>query len=200
MEDEVAIIVLAAGASSRLGMPKQNLSFKQTTLLQHSIEQALASKASAVVVILGAEAGIIQTHTSNPKLEVLINDAWQEGIASSIRCGVQYLVDNQPSVTRALLMVCDQPYINTALLNKLITLQQAAGAAIVASRYGDTIGIPALFAKQLFPELLQLTGDKGAKKMMMKHRDNLTIVDFPLGIVDIDTAEDYTSIYKNEKN
>ena len=199
MQEDVVVIVLAAGASSRLGRPKQNLLFKQTTLLQYSIETALESKAGSVLVILGAEADTIQITQHNSKLHCLINDQWAEGMASSIRCGITHLINYHPSVTSAVLMACDQPYIHTGLLNKLVTLQQETGAAIVASSYGDIKGIPAIFSRQLFPELLQLTGDTGAKKIMAKYTGSLATVDFPLGLIDIDTVEDYNSIQNNER-
>ena len=199
MQEELAVIVLAAGASSRLGKPKQNLLFKQTTLLQYSIDTALESKAGSVLVILGAKADAIQIAQHNPELHCLINDQWAEGMASSIRCGITHLVNYHPSVTSVVLMACDQPYINTALLNKLVTLQQETSAAIVASRYGNTKGIPAIFSRQLFPELLQLTGDTGAKKIIAKYTGNLETVDFPLGLIDIDTPDDYKSIQNNER-
>lgn len=199
MEDTAAIIVLAAGASVRFGTPKQNLLFKQTTLLQYSINAALASKAGCVLVIVGTETGSAKTSTSNHRLQFLINDQWKEGMASSIRCGIQYVVTNKPSVNSALLMACDQPFVDTGLLDKLVTLQQETGSAIVACRYGDTQGIPAIFARQLFPELLQLTGDSGAKKMIVKYKASSTVVNFPQGIIDIDTPEDYRAIQNNER-
>ena len=200
MGDQCAIIVLAAGASSRLGKPKQTLLFKQSTLLEHSIHEALNTVAAYVIVVLGADAAAIQPSIQNTKLSFAVNEHWQEGIASSIRCGLEYLLTKQSSIQDILLMVCDQPYINTALLDKLVTLQAETGVDIVASSYGDTKGIPAVFGKQLFPELLKLKGDTGAKKIIMRHAESLAVIDFPLGAIDIDTQEDYISIQKKEKN
>jgi len=200
MSDQCAIIVLAAGASSRLGKPKQTLLFKQSTLLEHSIHEALNAVAAHVIVVLGADAAALQPSIQNTKLSFAVNEYWQEGIASSIRCGLAYLLTKHSSVQAILLMVCDQPYINTALLDKLVTLQAETGVDIVASSYGDTKGIPAVFGKQLFPELLKLKGDTGAKKIIMNHAGSLAVIDFPLGAIDIDTQEDYISIQKKEKN
>jgi molybdenum cofactor cytidylyltransferase len=199
MKDRCAIIVLAAGASSRLGTPKQNLLFNESTLLEHSIHEALHSTAGHVMVVLGAQAAAIQPVIQNIKLSFIVNEQWQEGMASSIRCGLHCLLKKQPAVPAVLLMVCDQPYISTALLDKLVTLQEETGYDIVASSYGNTKGIPAVFGKKLFPALLDLKGDTGAKKIIMNQVTDLAVVDFPLGTIDIDTGEDYVLIQKKEK-
>ena len=198
MEHPCDIVLLAAGSSSRLGGPKQLLMYKEHTLLQHSIQIALASLANRVIVVLGANAGIIATGIAkeDDRLTCITNDQWQEGLASSIRCGLQYLLSQKPAPQNVLFMVCDQPYINTVLLNKLITLQRQTGHSIVASKYAKTAGIPAIFSRDLFPELLQLTGDKGARKLIEQQKEAVTTVAFPLGTIDIDTMEDYESLQK----
>ena len=198
MEHPCDIVLLAAGSSSRLGGPKQLLMYKEHTLLQHSIQIALASLANRVIVVLGANAGIIATGITkeDDRLTCITNDQWQEGLASSIRCGLQYLLSQKPAPQNVLFMVCDQPYINTILLNKLITLQRQTGHSIVASKYAKTAGIPAIFSRDLFPELLQLTGDKGARKLIEQQKEAVATVAFPLGTIDIDTMADYESLQK----
>ncbi|MEP6748262.1 MAG: nucleotidyltransferase family protein [Bacteroidota bacterium] len=193
MKNRCGIILLAAGSSSRFGEAKQLLRYGHTTLLEHSIHEALESLASEVIVVLGANAETIKPVIKKEKFSIIINALWQEGVASSIRCGLQYLVEKMPAVEAALFMACDQPYINASLLNKLVTLQQQTGDAIVASGYADTTGIPAIFDKKLFPALLQLKGDAGAKKIIMQ-QNKITTVPFPLGDIDIDTAADYTRL------
>ena len=194
MEDQCAIIILAAGASSRLGTPKQLLVYHQNTLLEHSIAAALLSVAQQVVVVLGAGAANVQPGIRDAKLVFIINEAWQEGMASSIRCGLNYLLEQSPTLQAVIFMVCDQPYISCELLDNLVTLQQQTGSAIVASQYAETKGIPALFSKALFPELLQLQGDAGARKLLMRHP--VVTIPFPLGNIDIDTAADYQALQK----
>ena len=198
MEHQCDIVLLAAGSSSRLGGPKQLLLYKEHTLLQHSIEIALASQANRVVVVLGANAGIIEASITNKndRLACITNDQWQEGLASSIRCGLQYLLRQVPAPQNVMFIVCDQPYINTVLLDKLITLQRQTGHSIVASKYAKTAGIPAIFSRGWFPELLQLTGDKGARKLIQQQKEAVATVAFPLGTIDIDTMEDYESLQK----
>jgi molybdenum cofactor cytidylyltransferase len=200
METRCGIILLAAGSSSRLGEPKQSLVYNQSTLLEHSIQVALESMADQVITVLGANAETIKLNIIDEKLSVIVNELWQEGIASSIRCGLQYLLERIPVVQSALFMVCDQPYISAALLNKLVTLQRQTGAAIVASEYAGTTGIPAIFDETLFADLLQLKGDAGAKKLIMQQPGKIAAVSFPLGDIDIDTAADYSRLQKNKKD
>src|ERR1700712_570944 len=122
MEKHCEIIILAAGSSSRLGSPKQLLEYKQNTFLENSIEIALASLGQRVVVVLGANADTVQPSIKNDKLSFIINDYWEEGIASSIRFGLNYLLQQMPAPQNILYMACDQPFITTDLIDKLITL------------------------------------------------------------------------------
>jgi len=198
MDNQCDIVLLAAGSSSRLGKPKQLLLCREHTLLQHSIQTALASLAKRVIVVLGANADIIEKGITkeNDRLVCITNDQWQEGLASSIRCGLQYLLRQMPEPQNVMFMVCDQPYINTELLDKLVTLQRQTGHSIVASKYAETTGIPAIFSRDLFPELLQLTGDRGARKLIHQQKEDVATVAFPMGDIDIDTMADYESLLK----
>lgn len=195
MKNRCGIIILAAGTSARLGKPKQLLVYKQATLLEHSIHVALQSMADYVIVVLGAHAAAIQPTITNEKLFFVTNEDWQEGMASSIRCGLRYLCALE-AVPCALFMACDQPFINASLLDKLVTLQGKKEYAVVASEYAGTAGIPAIFDKKLFPVLLQLKGDAGAKKLIMQQQENMATIPFPLGNIDIDTAADYDRLQK----
>ena len=185
------VIILAAGASSRLGQPKQNLVFQGKTLLQRAIENALASSCETVVVILGANAGAIQTTIADQPVSIFVNPDWQEGMASSIRCGLIELQKIPPFVSSALLMLCDQPFANAKILNRLVQEKSGSDILIIASSYDDTIGTPALFDRSIFPELLQLEGQEGAKKLLAKHADKVLAVPFASGGIDIDTIADY---------
>src|SRR5689334_13012567 len=133
--NQCGIVLLAAGASSRLGMPKQQLVFGETTLLQHSINIALGAPVAMVVVVLGAGVAGVDTPKPTDKLSFVVNDQWQEGMASSIRCGLSHLVRQYPPIQNVLFMACDQPYVSVELLHKLVTLQQETGKPVVASQY-----------------------------------------------------------------
>jgi molybdenum cofactor cytidylyltransferase len=196
-EEQVGIILLAAGGSSRLGKPKQLLLYKGQTLLQNTLSVALTSNAQSVIVVLGANADILQTEITNGKIHVVVNDDWQEGMGSSIRTGVKAITEINPSTEGVILLVCDQPFINSALLNNLITAHQKTGKEIVACTYGNTFGPPVFFHQSLFSELLQLKGDTGARSIVQKHLDNMEAIPFPEGIFDIDTKGDYEKIKGN---
>lgn len=184
------IIILAAGESSRLGSPKQLLSFSGTTLLQHAIEAAQQADASSVIVVLGANADAIKAELKLAA-DVVVNPDWKEGMASTIRCGLQTLVEKNPQTEAVIFMVADQPFVTTELLNNQLDLHRKEQHSIVASKYESTFGTPVLFGKQFFSELLQLTGDVGAKSLVRKYLNEAAFVSFPKGEIDIDTMDDY---------
>ncbi len=183
------IIILAAGSSSRLGTAKQALNYQGQTLLQRAVQTALDSDAEAVAVVLGANAEILQNTIADQPVHVFLNPDWEEGMASSIRCGINELQKAAPHLTSAILMLCDQPYIDTSLVNQLI--QKASANKIVASAYNGTVGAPALFDCSFFPALLSLSGHEGAKRILLDHTDAVISIPFPLGAIDIDTIADY---------
>ena len=193
MQTTTAIIILAAGKSSRLGHPKQLLPFKGKSLINHCIETA--KKVSAhVLVITGAERMRIESEIKDDAVLVVHNPEWEEGMASSIRHGLSYLTENLQNISSVILMVCDQPYVTIELLRNLIIEKEKTLKSIVASYYSEIAGTPVLFDKSIFPELMELTGDIGARKVITRHKDNLATVAFPLGNVDMDTAEDYRKL------
>lgn len=188
------IVILAAGSSSRLGRPKQLLLYQGKNLLQHSIDVALNAALGLVVVVLGANHSAIKNEINTQLVSVAINDNWQEGMASSIRCGVNELFKINPLVDTAIVMVCDQPYVTAVLLQNLLIKQKETQLPMVASAYANAVGIPALFHKSLFSELLLLEGDVGAKKIMNKFPELLATIPFPLGEIDMDTIEDFQAL------
>jgi molybdenum cofactor cytidylyltransferase len=191
---EIGIILLAAGASLRLGHPKQLLPYKRKTLLRYSLEEALASGAQPLVVVLGANADNLQKEISGYPVHTVINEHWQEGMASSIRTGIKAITEINPVAEGAILIVCDQPFMTAGLLNTLMSTHQTTGKGIVACTYGNTFGPPAFFHQSFFPELLQLKGDVGARSIVQKNIDNVEAIPFPNGTFDIDTYKDYEFI------
>ncbi len=200
MQFSWSIVLLAAGASARLGRPKQLLKYGRSTLLGHSLEAALSTTANGVVVVLGANAHNIQPLTAPKKLVVVTNPHWQEGIASSIRLGLNRVLVEIPDTGLVLFMPCDQPFINPALMDNLVTLQQQTGKPIAASSYAGTLGIPAVFSKTLFDELHELTGDAGAKKIILQHLADTVSIPFSGGEVDIDTPADLEQLRKGSED
>lgn len=183
-----AIIILAAGSSSRLTLPKQLLQYKDKSLLRHATEIALAARPGEVVAVLGFEADRMKHEFDDLPVRTTVNRDWQEGIASSIKRGIASL----PATTdAALIMLCDQPFVTTDLLDRLIAACTDPQMPIAATEYGETVGVPACFARLLFPELLDLHGDTGAKRVIERDRGRVTTVSFPQASVNIDTLEDY---------
>lgn len=193
-KSNIGIILLAAGGSSRLGRPKQLLPYRGQTLLQYSLQQAIASKAQPVVVVLGAEADTLRNEIQENNVQVVANDEWQEGMASSIRCGIKAFTETTSSAEGIILMVCDQPFVTASLLNELATTHEKTGKAIVASGYENTFGPPVFFHRSLFEELLQLKGDTGARNIVRQHTADAEVIPFPEGTHDIDTEADYEKL------
>jgi molybdenum cofactor cytidylyltransferase len=192
----IAVIILAAGRSARLGSPKQLLSYRGKTLLQHSIDTALESMASQILVVLGSKKDSIKKEIEQTQIFILENSSWESGMASSISCGITNLQIIAPESEAVILMVCDQPFVNAKLLNNLITKHKDSKQSIVASSYANTLGTPALFHKSLFVELLALQGESGAKSLIKKYNQRVGFVSFDQGSIDIDTRENYRNLPK----
>lgn len=188
---ETGIIILAAGNSSRLGRPKQLLDYKGKRLLDIVIQEAVDSKCRPILVVLGAYAEEIGAQGQHPEIETILNENWKEGIGSSICLGLGTLLNQQETITRVIIAVADQPFINTQVFHDLIETQQKTNKAIVASRYAQTIGTPVLFCKQYFEALLSLKGSYGAKCIIEQHSEDMTTISFESGKIDIDTEQDY---------
>lgn len=186
-----SILVLAAGASSRLGQPKQLLKLGGKTLLTQICETAVSIENQGVVVVLGALCEAIKPTLANLPVQVVFNEKWAEGMGSSIACGMKNLPEKSEAV---LLLLCDQPFVTTVFLENLVEKWRTSDGAIVASQYGGSFGPPAIFDQKLFTELAELEGHQGAKKLMEKHRAELSLMDFPKGEMDVDTLEDWEQI------
>jgi molybdenum cofactor cytidylyltransferase len=194
------IILLAAGQSARLGKPKQLLNYKGKTLLAHSLQIAIETQLQPIVTVLGANLDTLKQSIEPTKTNIVINQEWSEGMASSIRCGIEELLKIAPSIAGVIIMVCDQPYVTAKLLTDLVEKHEDSSKPIIASRYNNNIGTPALFDKTIFALLLSLKGDSGAKKIMKSNPDWVDTVNFPFGEIDIDTSLDYELLMKDFKN
>jgi len=180
-----------------MGKPKQELLFNGETLLQHAVKAAVATDCRPIAVVLGANTAQQLPEVFPPTVTVVQNAAWQDGISSSLQCGLSALLASVPQLEAVLFMVCDQPYVEAALLNKLVETKKSSGKGIIASHYNDTLGTPVLFDKAYFEELFFLRGQEGAKKLLFRHSEDVVPVQFPLGAVDIDTPSDYAFLIKS---
>ncbi len=186
----IGVVILAAGGSSRLGHAKQLLRLDGEGLLRRSARVALQSKASNVVVVLGAEASVCAAEIADLPVRIVIHSTWRDGIASSIIVGCQTLRQLDPELEGVVFMVCDQPHLTTEVIDSLIHAHQATGKGVVACRYGDVTGVPALFGKAYFEAISGLTGDQGARSLFPSCADDLACISFPEGVADIDTPAD----------
>ena len=186
-----AIIILAAGQSSRLGRPKQLLEFDGETLLSKTVNAALGIQDIPVVVVVGAHADRLTALSDDPRLTVVHNPDWPEGMASSVRCGLTATTNRFPKTDGVVITVCDQPKLDTHTLNSLIALQRRSGLPAVAASYAGRLGTPAIFHASLFPELMKLAGDRGARQLLKELGSAVAVLAFEEGALDIDTEEDY---------
>jgi molybdenum cofactor cytidylyltransferase len=187
----IAIIILAAGASTRMGQPKQLLPFQGQPLLRHVVNITIATTCQPIVVVLGANAANIAPELANSPIQIIHNPDWETGMGSSIRCGIEYLATLPDAVDAAIVSVCDQPFISTALLDRLIQTYNMSKKALIASEYAGVWGVPALFDRALFPELIALQGAAGARSVIQQHRASGQSIPFPEGQIDLDTPDDY---------
>ena len=186
-------VILAAGASTRMGEPKQLLPLAGRPLLVHAVEATLASPAWPVVVVLGANAGQIRPVLARYPVLVAENPAWAEGMASSLRAGIETLRQFSRALDAALVVLCDQPAFSADVVARLVAAQRASGRSIAAAHYAGRTGAPALFLREHFPALSALTGEEGARTLLHSLADRVVPVDLPALAVDLDTPADYAA-------
>lgn len=192
--NKTGIIILAAGSSTRLGQPKQLLPYQGTTLIAHIVNEAVRADLDPIVVVTGAyaeEINHILSGISGKNIHFIHNTRWEDGMGSGIVAGVSALQALQPGTASIIIAVCDQPHLSAGLLHTLIFTQVSTRKGIVACAYSDTVGTPALFTQPYFVDLSSLSGNEGAKKLLHHYKDDLAVIPFPKGTIDIDTPDDY---------
>ena len=190
---DTAIMILAAGNSSRLGRPKQLLVYESKPLLQVVLDAALQTAFRPVTIVLGAYKNEIAKQL-NGTVNYVINEHWQQGMGSSIATGLAATLELAPSIQQVIIAVSDQAFISQQIFEQLHQQQQLSTKGIVASKYGETAGTPVLFSKKYFADLLALKGDGGAKSILKNYPDDIETITFEKGEMDIDTEEDYKKL------
>jgi molybdenum cofactor cytidylyltransferase len=188
---KTGVLILAAGAATRMQRAKMLLPFADTTILKHIIQQAKSILPCSICLVSGCYHTEIIKGVDAEKVAIVFNENWQDGMASSIKKGMAFLLQTEPLLNAVLIVVSDQPYINANLLQQMIALQIASGKGIVAAEYKGVFGTPVLFTESYFIALQQLTGDKGARSIVQNAFADMASIDFALGEIDIDTPEDY---------
>jgi molybdenum cofactor cytidylyltransferase len=191
---QIGAVILAAGGSSRLGQPKQLLSLHGKTLVRSVIDAAREAGCSAIVVVIGNNGEKLHRELANANVIEVRNANWHRGIGSSIRSGVRALRDHAPDVEATFLLACDQPAVNARLIEDMIATHVTTKKDIVASSYADTVGVPALFDRSLFEDLLSLGDEAGAKSIILENHQRVAEFAFPEGMIDIDTWEDWEKL------
>jgi molybdenum cofactor cytidylyltransferase len=186
MHGGLAIVILAAGASTRFGSPKQLAPLQDEVMLRTIAQRAVEIGPGRVTVVLGAHAQEIRPLLDDMPVEVVVNEAWREGLGSSLRAGIESLPDH----TAALVWLGDQAGVTVEDLSHLIDAWDRDRSCIAASSYRGTVGVPAIFPNSVFTELLGLRGDHGAKGVLLRQPDRTTLVEMPNAAIDIDTPAD----------
>lgn len=187
---KVAAVIIAAGSSSRLGRPKQLILFAGETLLARAIRVARESGVEPLFVVLGANREEIEAGVDLSRAQIVLNRNWKEGMASSIRAGIDAVEKDTAEVDGVLLMVCDQPLVTEEHLRRMLAAFRQSGTSSIASLYSGKRGIPAIFPRQSFAELAALKGDQGARSLLSEAQREVIEAALEGGEVDVDRAED----------
>ena len=189
VKNKIAAVILAAGKASRFGSPKQVALWHNKPLLSYAVDAALASQANFVIVVLGANADACQVVLKDRTVHIVNNDAWAEGQSTSLKAGLGAL--NQ-EVSAAIFLLTDQPLITSSVIDAIIARYQETLAPIVWPEFEGKRGNPVLFDKSLFSEMQQISGDVGAKPVLLAHQDDAAGVPVanPGILLDIDTPKD----------
>jgi molybdenum cofactor cytidylyltransferase len=193
----IAILILAAGSSSRMKDIKQLLKIKDKTLLEITCENAKNSKAAPIFCVLGSNAGKIKKETRTQNIDFIYNSNYKTGLSSSIVTGIKFLEEKDFNLDAVLIMLADQPQVNTTYLNQLIALHQKNKDKIIASNYKGKSGVPAIFPKHYFADLKLLKEDKGARIFLQQNTSDTVLFEGPASLIDLDSPEEYRAYLKS---
>ncbi len=189
-----SIVILAAGNSTRMGKPKLLLKFKGKTLVSIAASAAAGTGCKNIFIVTGASHPETSNELEATDFRLVYNKDWQDGISSSIKLGLAAVLEHKPSTEWILYMVADQPYINAEILSAIISMSAHTDKKIIASAYGGTLGTPAMFEASIFSELQNLSGDQGARSIIITNRNSVASIIFEEGKTDIDTPVDYEQL------
>ncbi|MCM8569267.1 nucleotidyltransferase family protein [Gramella jeungdoensis] len=198
--NNIHILILAAGSSSRIKEIKQLLKFRDKSLLQHALDTAKTSNAEKIFCVLGANFETITEQTDTNGAVILNNKNWLDGMGSSLAYGVNKILEQENDCDGILVMLADQPLITTDYLNSILEAFSKNEKQIIVSNYGQKNGVPALFSKDFFPQLIDLKGDQGAKHIIRANQEIVISLPAQEMLFDIDTREDYLKLLNKEDN
>ena len=183
-----------------MGESKQLLDIAGVPLLRHSAQVALEVNTMGVVVVLGANEVAHRKVLTDLPVDIVINHYWKSGMGSSIKTSLHHILRSYPEAGAVLIMVCDQPSLSADHLATLIRTYASADKKIVASTYADTLGVPAIFGRAFFSNILMLRDDQGAKRIIEQFSQQVTAVPFAGGAFDLDTKDDYSRYLDSQGN
>lgn len=190
MNDHQSVaIILAAGGARRMGQAKQLLEYREKTMLQWTVEKTL-SMGIPVVVVLGAHFDQIQPTIKDYTIKIVRNRQWADGISSSINLGVESAMTLLPVLSGILIILADQPAVTGKHLQAL-RKEGEKFKRLVATEYRGTLGVPAYFPQNYLDNLMELTGDRGAKSLLNLTPDMVLRIPFEPAALDIDTKQDW---------
>jgi molybdenum cofactor cytidylyltransferase len=188
----IAGIVLAAGLSRRMGRAKMLMPVDGRAIIRHAVESVLAGGVDSVWVVTGPDVEPIEAALAGLTVQIVVNPAPEEGQSGSLRAGIAAL---PPSVDAVLIALGDQPALAPSIIPALLAARRTSPKLIVAPRYRDGQGNPVVFKREIFPELLRLTGDRGARPILQKEPARVEWVELDLPMPpDVDTPADYEKI------
>jgi molybdenum cofactor cytidylyltransferase len=196
MINNIAVLVLAAGKSSRMKTPKQLVKIGNNYLLETVLSKAKSINRNHVYCVLGANTNLIRREISSPNIHFIYNSNFNDGLSSSIVSGISELEMKNQNYDAVLVLLGDQPAIEKEYLNAMIALFCKDKSKIVASNYGEKLGVPAIFSKNYFSELKKISGDFGAKDILKKNK-NVISIKMPTNFIDIDTEKDLQDFKKS---
>jgi molybdenum cofactor cytidylyltransferase len=185
----IGVVVLAAGAATRYGAPKQVLEFEGQPLVWRAALAGLAVGATSVVT--GAYRQAVESALAGLPVALAFNDGWEAGMGGSIACGVRALCAHAPEISALILTLADQPLIGSTQLGELVGAHRQAPGRIIAAGHGQVSGPPCLFPRAYFEALSRLSGANGARSLLDQYRDAVEIIPMPGSAIDIDTPQDY---------
>jgi|TARA_B110000971_G_scaffold221981_1_gene272184 molybdenum cofactor cytidylyltransferase len=191
----IAVLVLAAGKSSRMKTPKQLVKIGTNFLLEHVLSKSKCINTNHVYCVLGANEALIRREISATNVHFIYNPNFNEGLSSSIVSGISEIEMKPQNYDAVFILLGDQPAIEKIYLKAMIALFSENESKIIASNYRGKLGVPAIFPKNYFSELKKMSGDFGARDILNKNSDVLSLKK-QTNFIDIDTEEDLQT-FKN---
>lgn len=197
-EANIAILIMAAGESRRMKGIKQLLPWKDSSLLEHALKTVQNVQKKGIYVVLGAYKNEIESaiNFTQKGVSIIENREWKNGLGNSIACGIRHILNDESGFDGVLICLADQPLLDADYYKTLITEFKSENVPIVASKYIENIGVPAIFDRTIASELIALKGDHGAKEILSKYQESICVVNPENKIRDIDTYEVYSEFYK----